>query len=59
VSWQANQDVSYQVMQSSNLISWTEIGDTVLLRSSNGLAAIDVSDYAQTNSTGFFRVVAD
>jgi autotransporter-associated beta strand protein len=59
VSWQANQDVSYRVMQSSNLISWTEIGDSVLLRSSNGPAAIDVSGYVQAAPVGFFRVVTD
>jgi hypothetical protein len=48
-----------RVMQSFNLISWTEIRASVLLRSSNGLAAIDISDYAQATPLGFFRVVAD
>ncbi len=59
VSWAANQDVSYQVMQSTNLISWTEFGESVLLRSSNGLATVDFSEYALSNPVGFFRVEAD
>ncbi|QHI70347.1 sialate O-acetylesterase [Tichowtungia aerotolerans] len=58
-SWPAQKDIRYQMMKSTNLLSWTEIGDPVLFRKTNGIADFDFSEYAQTNPAGFFRIVAN
>jgi hypothetical protein len=54
--WSAKKDVRYQIMASSNLTAWVELGEPVLLRTSNGTATVDFSQYAATNRAGFFRI---
>ncbi|MCX6930651.1 MAG: hypothetical protein NT154_46710, partial [Verrucomicrobia bacterium] len=54
--WSAKKDIRYHVMVSSNLTSWVEFGNPVLLRNSNSTVAVDFSPYMATNRSGFFRI---
>ncbi|HTL71812.1 MAG TPA: sialate O-acetylesterase, partial [bacterium] len=54
--WSAKQDIRYQAMASTNLISWVEFGNPVLLRSSNSPVEVDFSPFIATNKSGFFRI---
>lgn len=54
--WSAKKDVRYHTMISSNLTSWAEFGDPVLLRSSNSTVQVDFSPYIATSRAAFFRI---
>ena len=54
--WSAKKDIRYLVMVSSNLTSWVEFGNPVLLRNSNSTVAVDFSPYMATNRSVFFRI---
>lgn len=57
--WAAKKDVRYQMLASTNLVSWAEIGDPILLRDSNRVVEVDLSPYlSPANRTGFFRLEA-
>ncbi|MFA6173432.1 MAG: sialate O-acetylesterase [Kiritimatiellales bacterium] len=54
--WPAKKDVRYQMLTSTNLTSWTDFGDPVLLRDGNGTVEMDFSQYVMTNHSAFFRL---
>ncbi len=54
--WAAKKDVRYQMLVSSNLNSWMEFGEPVLLRESNNTVEVDFTPYLTTNSSGFFKL---
>ena len=56
ISWSAKKDIRYQMLTSTNLISWADFGDPVLLRGSNSTFDVDFSSYMTTNRSGYFRL---
>ena len=54
--WQAKKDVRYQMLTSTNLTSWTDFGDPVLLRAGSSNVEMDFSQYIETNRSAFFRI---
>ncbi|MGE4488742.1 MAG: sialate O-acetylesterase [Kiritimatiellales bacterium] len=56
-SWLARKDIHYQMMKSTNLVSWMSVGNPVLLRVADATVDFDLSDYIQAKeSKGFFRL---
>jgi len=56
VSWPAKKDVRYQMLASTNLMSWTDLGLPVLLRDSNSVFEVDFSPYITNSRAGYFRL---
>jgi autotransporter-associated beta strand protein len=58
--WAAKKDVSYKVLKSTNLVSWTEIGSPVLMRTGNGTAEFNFSQHMQVaDAKGFFKLIIE
>lgn len=58
-SWPAQKDVRYQMMKSTNLLSWTAVGSPVVMRTSDAAAVeFDLSAYT-ADTSGFFRLQAE